>query len=133
MGDVLAGQISAMLVDTLSAAPHVRAGKLRALAVSGEARLSILPDVPTFAKVGLPDFNASSWLGVIVRAGTPPALGAKIGSAAAQLMKDPEVRQQLLSMGVGPVGSSPAQFAQFLDTEIVRYAAAVKAAGVKLD
>lgn len=115
------------------AEPHVRAGKLRALALSGEARLSILPEVPTFAEAGLPDFNANSWLGVIVRAGTPPELVAKIGAAAAQVMKDPEVRQQLLAMGVDPVGSSPAQFAQFLDTEIVRYAAAVKAAGIKLD
>ena len=133
MNDVLGGVLTGMFVDSLSSMPHVAAGKLKALAVSSDARLPIAPEIPTFAESGLPNFNANSWAGVVGRAGTPPEVLAKIGAAAAQVMHDPEVRQRLIAMGVQPVGSSPEQFARFLDAEMLRYAAAVKKAGVKLD
>lgn len=133
MPDVMSGTLDAMFVDALSAAPQVKAGRLRALAVSGNARLGALPDVPTFAEAGLPRLDANSWLGVVTRAGTPPEVVAKLGAAAAAVMQDPEVRARLIAMGVQPVGSTPEQFAKFLDVEFARYAAAVKAAGVKLD
>lgn len=133
MNDVLGGVLTGMFVDSLSSMPHVKAGKLKALAVSSDARLPIAPEIPTFAESGLPNFNANSWLGVVGRTGTPPEVIAKIGAAAAQVMHDPEVRQRLIAMGVQPVGSTPEQFARFLDAEMQRYAAAVKSAGVKLD
>lgn len=133
MTDVLGGNISAMFVDTLTATPHIKAGKLRALATSGTARLPALPDVPTFAESGLPNFDANSWLGVVVRKGTPPEVAAKIASAAAGVMHDPEVRAKLIAMGVQPVGSTPEQFVKFLDIQFDSYANAVKRAGVTLD
>jgi tripartite-type tricarboxylate transporter receptor subunit TctC len=133
MNDVLGGGLTGMFVDSLSSMPHVKAGKLKALAVSSDARLPIAPEIPTFAESGLPNFNANSWLGVVARTGTPPEVIAKIGAAAAQVMHDPEVQQRLIAMGVQPVGSTPEQFARFLDAEMQRYAAAVKSAGVKLD
>jgi tripartite-type tricarboxylate transporter receptor subunit TctC len=117
MNDVLGGVLTGMFVESLSSMPHVAAGKLKALAVSSDARLPIAPEIPTFAESGLPSFNANSWAGVVGRAGTPPEVLAKIGAAAAQVMHDPEVRQRLIAMGVQPVGSSPEQFARFLDAE----------------
>jgi tripartite-type tricarboxylate transporter receptor subunit TctC len=131
--DVMSGTVDAMFMDALSTTPQVKAGKLRALAVSGSARLAVMPEVPTFAEAGLPRLDANSWLGVVVRAGTPPEVVAKLGAAAAAVMHEPEIRAKLVAMGVQPVGSTPEQFAKFLDAEYARYAAAVKAAGVKLD
>jgi len=128
--DVMGGNVNSMFVDVLSAAPRVKSGGLRALAVSGNARQPALPDVPTFAEAGMPTFDANSWLGVVTKAGTPPEIVAKLGTAAAAAMQDPETRTKLIAMGVQPVGSTPEQFAKFLDAEYVRYAAAVKAAGI---
>ena len=133
MTDLLGGNISAMFVDTLTATPQIKAGKLRALATSGNTRLVALPEVPTFAESGLPNFDANSWLGVVIRKGTPPEIAARIASAAAGVMHEPEVRNRLVAMGVQPVGSTPEQFVTFLDTQFESYAAAVKRAGVKLD
>lgn len=133
MVDLLGGTINAMFVDTLTATPQIKAGKLRALATSGTSRLPALPDLPTFAESGLPNFDASSWLGVVVRKGTPPEVAARITSAATEVMHDPEVRAKLIAMGVQPVGSTSEQFVKFLDIQFDNYANAVKRAGVKLD
>jgi tripartite-type tricarboxylate transporter receptor subunit TctC len=133
LNDVVGGFANCMFVDALSATQYVKTGKLRALAVSSASRIPGLPDVPTFAESGMPAFNANSWLGVVVRAGTPKNAIHKISAAAQEAMKDPEARERLISVGVEPVGSTPEQFERFLDAEMARYAAAVKAAGVKLD
>lgn len=133
MTDLLGGTVNAMFVDALSATPYIKAGKLRALAVSGTSRLPSLPDVPTFADAGLPSFDANSWLGVVVRKGTPPEVVSKLASAAAGVMHDPEIRAKLIAMGVQPVGSTPEQFVKFLDIQFESYATAVKRAGVKID
>lgn len=133
MNDVLGGALTGMFVDALSAMPHIQAGKLKAIAISGNARLPIAPEIPTFAEAGLPTFDANSWLGLVGRTGTPPEVINKIGAAAAQVMNDPGVRQHLISLGIQPVGSTPEQFTRFVNLEIDRYATAVKNAGAKLD
>ena len=133
LNDVIGGFADCMFVDALSAAQYIKKDKLRAIAISSAARIPSLPNVPTFAESGLTNFNVNSWLGVVIRAGTSKSVTDKIAAGAQQAMKDPEVRNRLIAMGVEPVGSTPEQFEKFLDAEIARYAAAVKAAGVKLD
>jgi tripartite-type tricarboxylate transporter receptor subunit TctC len=133
MTDLLGGNIDAMFVDALSATPHIKAGTLRALAVSGAARLPILPEVPTFAESGFPKFDASSWLGVVARKGTPPEILVSLSATAMAVMRDPEVKSKLIEMGVQPVGSDPGQFNTFLNEQYEYYAIAVRKAGVKLD
>lgn len=133
LNDVLAGVLTCMFVDVLSAKQHIAAGKLKALAVSSSERVAELPDVPTFAQAGMKDFDANSWLAVVVRTGTPKDVVDKLGKSVAQTMKEPEVRQRLLSMGIEPVGALPAESQKFIEKEIARYTKAVKSAGVKID
>jgi tripartite-type tricarboxylate transporter receptor subunit TctC len=131
--DVVAGSTSMMFVDILSAMPHVKAGRLKALGVTGFKRSPAAPDVPTISEQGLPQFNGSTWLGLVAPAGTPPEIVAKLSAETAKALNAPEVRERLLSQGVEPVGSTPAQFAAHIEAEMQRYAAAIKASGAKVD
>lgn len=133
LNDVLGGVLTCMFVDALSAKQHVATGKLKALAVTSSERVNELPNVPTFAESGMPEFDGNSWLAVVVRTGTPKDVVDKLGQSVAQTMKDPEVRQRLTAMGVVPVGALPAESQRFIEKEIARYATAVKSAGAKID
>jgi len=133
LNDVIAGVLNCMFVDVLSAKQHIVAGKLKALAVSSSERVAELPDVPTFTQSGMKDFDANSWLAVVVRSGTPKDVVDKLGKSVAQTMKEPAIRQRLLSMGIEPVGALPAESQKFIEKEIARYTKAVKSAGVKID
>jgi len=131
--DVIAGNASMMFVDILSALPHVKAGRLRALGVTGFKRSPAAPDIPTVSESGVQGFNGSTWLGLVAPAGTPPAIVARLSAETSKALNAPEVRERLLAQGVEPVGSTPEQFAAHLETEMQRYAAAVKASGAKVD
>ena len=131
--DVVAGNTSLMFVDILSALPHVRAGRLKALGVTGLRRSAAVPDMPTIAEQGVPQFNGSTWLGLVAPAGTPVDIVARLSAETAKALNAPETRERLLAQGVEPVGSTPAQFAAHLDAEMQRYAAAIKASGAKVD
>lgn len=131
--DVMGGSLTCMFVDALTATPLVQAGKLKALVVTSKTRLAALPDVPTFAESGMPDFAASSWLSVAIRSNTPKDIVEKLGRNVNQTFQDPEVRQRLLSMGIEPVGALPEPSTRFMEAEVARYATAVKNAGVKID
>jgi tripartite-type tricarboxylate transporter receptor subunit TctC len=131
--DVVAGNTSMMFVDILSAMPHVRSGRLKALGVTGFRRSTAAPDIPTIAEQGLPQFNGSTWLGLVAPAGTPADIVARLSAETARALNVPETRERLLAQGVEPVGSTPAQFAAHLDSEMQRYAAAIKASGAKVD
>lgn len=133
MNDVMGGSLTCMFVDALTATPLVTAGKLKALATTGSARLPALPAVPTFAESGLPRFAGSSWLGLVARSGTPQEVVDKVGQTVAQTFKDPEVHNRLASMGIEPVGALPGPSQRFMEAEIARYAEVVRAAGVKVD
>lgn len=131
MNDVLAGHISMMFVDLLSATPHVKASKLRALAATGLQRSTSAPDIPTLNESGVAGFNGNSWLGLVGRAGTPKSVLDKLSAVVTQGLRESTTRQRLLAQGVEPVGGSPEEFAAFVEAETRRYAAAVAAAGIK--
>lgn len=131
LADLLAGNISMMFVDVLSAMPHVKAGKLKLIAVTGLQRSASVPDHPTLNESGLPGFNGSSWLGLVAPAGTPKDIVARLHASAHRILNSPEVREKFVAQGVEPVGSTPEQFAAFIDSEIPRWAEAARAAGIK--
>jgi tripartite-type tricarboxylate transporter receptor subunit TctC len=130
--DTVAGNTAVMFVDILSALPHIKSGRLKALGVTGSVRSPALPEVPTVAD-SLPGFNGNTWLGLVAPAGTPRELIARLSSETHKALNAPEVRERLLSQGVEPVGSTPEQFAAHIETEMQRYGAAIKASGAKVD
>jgi tripartite-type tricarboxylate transporter receptor subunit TctC len=129
--DVLAGSISMMFVDVLSALPHVKAGRLKVLAVTGLKRAAAVPEYPTVHESGVPGFNGNSWLGLVAPAGTPKEIVAKLSAEVAKALNSPDVRERFLAQGVEPVGSTPEQFAAFIESEIPRWGSAARAAGAR--
>ncbi|HVZ44930.1 MAG TPA: tripartite tricarboxylate transporter substrate binding protein [Ramlibacter sp.] len=129
--DLLSGQVQVMFLGAVSGLPHVKAGKLRVLAVTSRTRLPALPDVPTVAEaIGVPTYEASTWWGLLAPAHTPEIVIATLNKAVAAALAAPETRDQILKLGALPVGNSPAQFAAFQKAEIARWARVVKAANI---
>jgi tripartite-type tricarboxylate transporter receptor subunit TctC len=131
--DLFSGQVS-MMFDTLSVAlPFIKAGRVKALGVTGAKRTPTLPDVPTIAEAGVAGFNADLWLGVWGPAKLPLEITDKLASEIARLLKLPDVRERLAAQGMEPVGNTPAQFAEFVRRENAQWSKVVKAAGVKAE
>jgi tripartite-type tricarboxylate transporter receptor subunit TctC len=131
--DTVAGSTSIMFVDILSALPHIKSGRLKALGVTGTVRSPALPEVPTIQESGLPDFNGNTWLGMVAPAGTPREIVARLSAETSKVLNAPDMRERLLAQGVEPVGSTPEQATAHLEAEMKRYATAVKASGAKVD
>jgi tripartite-type tricarboxylate transporter receptor subunit TctC len=117
MTDLVGGHVQAMLISSTLAVPQAAAGKVKALAVTSDKRLAQLPDVPTFAEAGYPDFKPQQWTGLFVPAGTPPAVVARIGNEFAKALKSPEVITRLRELNAEPVMSTQAEFAAYLKRE----------------
>ena len=115
--DLLAGQVEVTLTSVPSVIPHVNAGKLRAFAVTGQARLSSAPDVPTFAESGLAGVNVVIWYGMLAPLSTPRTIMDRLAHAIAQIAKSPDVRERMLRDGAEPIGSSPADYARYFSSE----------------
>jgi tripartite-type tricarboxylate transporter receptor subunit TctC len=120
-----------MFNNPINALPQIRAGALRALAVTGRERLALLPGVPTVAEEGYPGFEASTWYGLFAPAGVPPAIAAKISRDAIAALKLPDVQEKLSQQGFDVIAGDPVAFAALLKTELAKWAAVVKAAGLK--
>jgi tripartite-type tricarboxylate transporter receptor subunit TctC len=131
MTDLLAGQISISFANIPTAIQQVRAGRLRALAVTGAKRTPAAADVPTVAESGVPGFEVSNWFGIAAPARTPAAIVDRVQSDIARALKTPEVRAALESAGADPVGSTPAEYSAFVQREIAKWGKVVKAAGIK--
>ncbi|HKC31574.1 MAG TPA: tripartite tricarboxylate transporter substrate binding protein [Burkholderiales bacterium] len=134
MQDLLGGQ-HVVAFDTMPAsAPHVRSGKLRALAVSSASRLPAFPDIPTAEEAGLPGYRITTWYGVFAPAGTPAAIVNRLHAEAVTAMQSPPTRSQLEGVGAeGTVSRSPEEFAALVRAETARYARIVKSIGLRID
>ena len=132
VGYLLSGQVNLMFSSPASVVPQFKAGKLKALASTAKQRLRALPDLPTFAEQGYPEVNATNWYGVLVPAGTPKPVIAKLNSEFVRILQVPEVvdrMQQVLD--AEPIGSTPAEFQTFLAAERSRWAKVIQAANIK--
>jgi tripartite-type tricarboxylate transporter receptor subunit TctC len=133
MTAILAGQVEALSSDPAGAAQQIAAGALRPLAVTSSARLATLPDVPTVAEAGLPDFEAVGWQGFVAPAGTPAPVIATLHEAFAAALAAPDVRERLASPGVTFASGSPAGFGEFLRRDMQRWKTAVAASGAAVE
>ena len=131
--DLLGGQLSFMFDSFSPALPQVRAGKLRALAVTTLKRSSALPQVPTMAESGFPGFEVSGWFGIAAPAGTPRAVVARLSEEIQRVMQLPEIRERLLAQGIEPVGNSHDQFGAQIRTELAKWARIVRESGARVD
>jgi tripartite-type tricarboxylate transporter receptor subunit TctC len=130
---LIAGQTDFMFDNLASALPLIRAGKLRAFAVTTLQRASVLPEVPTMAESGVPGFDVSTWFGILAPAQTPPAILARLNEAFTAALRTPEMRDRLARMGAEPAPMSPAQFGQLIASELAKYQRIVKFSGAKVD
>ena len=130
--DLISGQVTWMFGTILPTIPHVRAGKLRALAVSGKRRAEVLPEVPTVAE-HVPGFEASSWYGVFAPAGTPAEVIIKLNQEMARALTPVEVRQRLAAEGTEVVAGNPEDFMQLFRAEAAKWARVIKQAGIRLE
>lgn len=134
--DLVGGNMDVMFDNLPSAMPQIKAGKLKALAVTSAQRSPALPDVPTLAEAGGPSlkgFDASSWFGLLAPAGTPPEVINRIQQEVAKSLATPAVKEKLLAQGAIPSGITPAEFAKLIDSEHKKWAQVVKTSGAKVD
>jgi tripartite-type tricarboxylate transporter receptor subunit TctC len=131
MPEMLAGQTSLMFGSMLTVIQYARAGKLRAIAVTGEKRSAGSPDIPTVAESGVPGYNVTAWYGVSAPAKTPPAIIDRLNSEIVRALKSPDLRERLVSQGVDPVGNTPEQYTAFMQSEITKWAKVIAVAKIK--
>ncbi|WPB57344.1 tripartite tricarboxylate transporter substrate binding protein [Xylophilus sp. GOD-11R] len=131
--DLMGGQVQIGFDNLPSTIGFVKAGKVRAIAVTTPQRWPGAPDIPTVAESGLPGYEVSGWFGLLAPAGTPKAVVDTLQQAVADALKQPEVRQQLLDLGASPVGSTPDAFARQIAADVQKWRDVVKTTGLKLD
>ncbi len=131
LADLVGGQIQLMFDSMPSAMPFIKAGKLRAIAVTTLARAQALPELPTIAESGYPGFDIATWYGYWAPKGTPAAIVEKLSAAASLALKKQNVIEQYAGMGAEPVGSTPAEFAKYNQTEMVKWEQIVRQSGAK--
>ncbi|QYY33537.1 tripartite tricarboxylate transporter substrate binding protein (plasmid) [Cupriavidus pinatubonensis] len=131
--DLMAGRFEVM-IDTLQLfAPHIRSGKVRAIAFTGTKRVPALPDVPTFAQSGYPDVVANSWLAIVARGKTPPGVIEKLGHTVTDILAEPEVRRQIADFGMESDVMTPAQLNRYFVTESERWAKVIRAGKIRVE
>ena len=131
--DLLGGQVQVLMDAPSVTMAHVKAGKLKALAVTGKSRLASLPEVPTFEQAGLAGVDAGGFQGVLAPAGTPPEAVAKLSQALNAALAQPEVKERFASAGLEAASSTPAEFAAFIRAEIAKWGKVAKEANIKID
>jgi tripartite-type tricarboxylate transporter receptor subunit TctC len=133
LADVIGGQTQLMFDSMPSSIGHIRAGKLRAIAVTTARRASALPDVPTMAEAGVAGYDISTWYGVWAPPATPAEIVQRVASEIAQIVRQPAVRERLAGLGAEPVGNSPKEFADYTRSELAKWERIVKDSGATVD
>jgi tripartite-type tricarboxylate transporter receptor subunit TctC len=131
--DLLAGQVDMMFDNTPNVLPHVRAGKLKAIAVSSKTRSSLAPEVPTVDEAGVPGYDVTVWFGILTVAGTPRDIVQRLNTEIVKILTSAEVRERFGKVGVEVVAGTPEQFSAFLKSEVARWAKVVQDANIKAD
>jgi tripartite-type tricarboxylate transporter receptor subunit TctC len=131
--DLLGGQVRSMFDNMPSALPHVQGGKLRAIAVTSATRSPTAPQIPTIAESGLPGYDVQSWFALNAPAKTPPAIVARLNAEVAKVLAMKDVQERLAELGAVPTPMPPAEYGKFIDAEIRKWAAVVKASGAKVE
>ncbi len=133
MNDLLGGQVTLMFDTPAAGLPHIRAGKLKALAVTSAKRTPLCPDIPTVAESGLPGYEALSWFGMYGPAKTPKEIVTRVNAEVVKILHMPEIKKRFADLAAEPVGNSPEEFAAFLKSEMAKWAKVVKECGAHLD
>lgn len=128
--DLIAGQVPVMFPSIATALPHVKAGKVRALAVTTTTRSGVAPELPTISEAGVPGYELSSWYGLLAPAGTPAAIVNRLQREVARIFNAADLREKLLAQGVEPLANAPDQFASRLTAEIAKWNKLARAAGI---
>ncbi len=131
--DLIGGQTDLMYDSVLTSVPHIKSGKIRALAVGSAKRSPLLPEMPTIAEAGLPGFEADTWFGLVTAAATPREIVAKLHATLVKTIRDKEVTQRLLNQGMEPVLVTPEQFAERIKQDYPRWGKLLKSAGIKAE
>jgi len=133
IADLIAGQVQLMFESTNSIAPHVKAGRVRALAVTGEKRALSLPEVPTLIEAGVPGYEVNAWSGIITTAGVPRAVLDKLNAAVNRAILEPKAKELLFALGSEGGGGTPEDFAALIRRDSAKWAEVVKRSGAKID
>lgn len=131
--DTLTGQCQVMFATAVSVQPHLKTGRLRALAVTTAARSKNFPELPTVAEAGVPGFEASTWHGIVAPAGTPLPIVARLNSEINKVLQQPETRERLAAQGADAAGGTAQQFGDFIRAEIPKWAKVIEASGARVD
>jgi tripartite-type tricarboxylate transporter receptor subunit TctC len=132
LSDVMGGHVDAIFISLQGGGTNLKSGKLRPLAITSANRLDVAPEIPTFTEAGYPTFQVQQWYGLLAPRGTPAEIVAKLNEHVAAGIKAPDVSEKLLSVGTEPRGSTPEEFAAFLDHEIAQWAGVAKANNIKI-
>jgi len=133
MPDLVSGEVSSVIGAINSLLPHVKAGRLRVLAMAGPRRAPLLPEVPTIAEAALPGFALDNWSGLLAPAGTPRSIVERLNAEIVKLLRDPQVAERLTSQGIEVTPSTPEEFDELLRSHLSRWASVAKSANIRLE
>jgi len=131
--DLIGGQVQMFINHPIAVIPYIRSGKVKAISISGESRLSVLPQVPTFSEAGLPGFDLKNWAGVAAPAATPKAIIDKLSAEIARILNLPEVKEKLVGQGMDPFISTPEQAAALMKADMAKFVRIIKTANIKME